>query len=279
MTTSDLSMLLRGLRRRMWWSSVLRWLVAFSIVLAFTAIGPFGTPEASRNASVWLLLVLGGWLACVAVSVRTAKAGQWASVLFAAGRFEEAEAELVRAIRGFTIFRHTLLAMGQQLGSILHARGAHREARDVFRTVVRAMGRRARAANGFAATLRLLWADCELALGDLRGTYEALHPVYGMPLTLTERLMLLPIELRYGLASGHSDHVVGDLATKLRYAELLESPQAALVHALLAEACRREGMQAEADFLQRRAALYHDLDALPPILNVTGGEPGMTVAG
>ena len=80
---------------------------------------------------------------------------------------------------------------------------------------------------------------------------------------MSQRLALLPIELRYALETNHTRHAVQNLGEKLKYAELLDSAEAAWVHAMLAEACRREGMTAQAEFLQRRAALYHDLDDLP----------------
>jgi len=77
-------------------------------------------------------------------------------------------------------------------------------------------------------------------------------------------MKLLPIQLRYELAADYPAAAAQSLPEKLQIAELLDSPRAALVHALLAEACRRNHMPAQQAFLAERAWLYHDLDQLAP---------------
>ncbi len=273
MTQPELDDLLRRFRRRMACSTAVRWLIVFSVAASFATAGPFGGAESSWWITVWLTAVLLGWLMLVAVSVRTGKGMRWASVLLTAGRWQEAERELAHVLRSFSVFRHTLLAAGQQLGTVLHAQQQYAQAREVFRAIVRAIGR-TRASHSVERAARLLWADCELALGNLAGTYEAFLPLYGVPLTLSERLVLLPIELRYELAAGHTRHAVANLPDRVRHAELLDSVQSAWVHAMLAEACRREGLDGQAAFLQRRAALYHDLNELPPLVGVGVADPG-----
>jgi hypothetical protein len=112
-------------------------------------------------------------------------------------------------------------------------------------------------------------ADSLLMLDRAQEAYEALRPVYDQPLSLAERMKLLPVQLRYELAADHSASAVRDLREKARIAELLEPQRAGLVHALLAEACRREGLEPQRDFLARRAAIYTDVPELmrkyPPL--------------
>ncbi len=97
---------------------------------------------------------------------------------------------------------------------------------------------------------------------EVADAYAAFRPLYDQELSLVERLALLPIQLRYELEAGHVDSGVRGLSEKVRLAELLEAPKAALVHALLAEACRRRNRDADRDYLARRASLYHDLEPL-----------------
>jgi hypothetical protein len=106
--------------------------------------------------------------------------------------------------------------------------------------------------------------------------YDAMRPVYDTQLSLSDRMKLLPVQLRYELAADHSSASVNALAEKVRVAELLDSSQAALVHAMLAEACRRESMPDQQAFLLKRARLYHDLEPLAeqyalitPIVGIT----------
>ena len=92
--------------------------------------------------------------------------------------------------------------------------------------------------------------------------YEAMRPVYDVPLSLLDRMKLLPVQLRYELAANHTASAVRELGEKIKVAELLDAPGAALVHALLAEACDRQAMGRQRDFLTARAWLYHDLTDL-----------------
>lgn len=268
MTSLDVDDLLRCFRRRMACSTAARWLIAISVVAAFAAPAPPGAAASSKFATLWLTMVLLGWLLLVALSIRTARAAHLATTLLAVGRLDEAEQALAGVLRSFSIFRGTLLGASQQLGALLHARREHGHAVKVFQAILRSITGPLNRRQSLEAIVRILWTDCELAVGNLQSAYEALHPVYGIPLRLPERLMLLPIELRYDLAAGHTRHAAENLSAKVRHAELLEASQAAWVHAMLAEACRREGRPDQAEFLYRRAGLYHDLSDLPAALSI-----------
>jgi hypothetical protein len=255
--------LLRTLRRRVVYAAAVRWFVLVSIVAGVLFAGPLGMGSVGAWASIWLLCVLIGWLILVFVSARTARLIQTASLLIAARRWEAADLQLERALRGATVFKAHLLMAGQQFASLLRGREAHADAVRVLRAVLRMIRSWTRGARPLVTVLRLMLADSELALDNTAGAYAALLPVYGTPLRLSERLLLLPIDLRYALTTGCARHAVTDLRERVRLAELLGSREAAWVHALLAEACAREGLTPQAAFLRRRAALYHDLDDLP----------------
>ncbi|MGB9625724.1 MAG: hypothetical protein ACPMAQ_12780 [Phycisphaerae bacterium] len=264
MSTLDVDELLRCFHRRMAYCAATRWLVVLSIAAAFAIPGPPDGSGASAFAAIWLVAVLLGWLLLVIVSVRTARTAHLASALLSLGRLDEAEEALADVLKSFSIFRSTLLRASQQLGTLLHARQEHGQAVKVFQAILRSVRSGLRRQRSLEAAIRLMWADCELAVGNLTGAYEAFRPVYTMQLGLSERLLLLPVELRYDLAAGHARHAAGNLAEKIRLAELLESPQAASVHAMLAEACRGAGMPAQAEFLERRACLYRTAESPAP---------------
>ena len=84
----------------------------------------------------------------------------------------------------------------------------------------------------------------------------------GPDLNLAEQLLLLPIELRCQVTAEQYDAASESLPWKVERAELLDSPTAGLVHALLAMAADHTGQSRMAGFLRHRAELYHGLDNL-----------------
>ena len=267
MTDQDVDRLVACFRRRMVFATAARWALVVAMLVAFFAGGFFEPAGQARTAPFALGVILLAWLALVFLSLRTARSVQTAMLLIASQQYDDAEQMLDDALRGISIFRNTLLVACQHLGILLHAREHHAQASTVFRAILRTARVRTGRVRSLEASIRLQLADTELSLGRLPETYEAFHPIFGAPLSLAQRLALLPIELRYALATDHTRHAVEDLREKIRYAELLDATEAAWVHALLAEACRREGMTVQAEFLRRRAGLYHDLDDLPKTLS------------
>jgi hypothetical protein len=119
-------------------------------------------------------------------------------------------------------------------------------------------------------------AESLLSLDRVGEAYEAMRPVYDVPLTLADRMKLLPVQLWYELQAGQAIASVESLPEKVRIAELLDSQQAALVHAMLAGPCRQRAMPAESEFLLRRARLYADLEPIIqryPVLAPIGSSP------
>lgn len=232
-------------------------------------------PSPGNKQAVFFVAMatLVGWVAIVVRTMRLARQLHAAGVLLSIGRLDDAEVWLRRMIARFSLSARSKLMACQQVAALLFRRECYRDVVLVCRELLRQRLTRFRQ---IWVTARLMLADSHLMLGEVSEAYEAIRPVYESELSLSERLKLLPIQLRYELAADHAVSAVQAMDEKVRFAELLESPQAALVHALLAEACRRQSMPSERAFLAERARLYHDLEELaeryPVIRPIAAGE-------
>lgn len=237
--------------------------------------GNSGRHVLALTALVLLLL----WTWFVVRAVRLNREIQTGGMLMAIGRLDDAEACLARAMRRFSLSLRARLLLCQQFAALLFRREKYQEVVAVCREVLR---HRLAGAHGLVVNTRLLLADSLLLLNEVSAAYAAMRPVYDLPLTLADRMKLLPVQLRYELAADHAASAAGGLPEKVRIAELLDSPRAALVHALLAEACRRQSMPAQQRFLSTRARLYHDLAPLAvryPVIAPIAAESGENVSG
>lgn len=259
MNADALGALLRTFRRQVVMGQILR----IGCVVLFMAV-LFWALQLPEQESRWVMLVvvLGSLVVFVGIVIsaaRIAREVQTGTVLLTVGQLDDAEVWLRRAMERFSMSIQAKLLACQQLASLLFKRDAYREVVTVCRELLR---HRPARSQRIGFNTRLLLADSLLMLDRVQEAYEAMRPVYETPLTLWERMKLLPIQLRYELAADHSSSAVTELEDKTRIAELLDSSRAALVHALLAEACHRESMTAQRDFLAERAWLYHDLHDL-----------------
>lgn len=193
-------------------------------------------------------------------SARSNRAVQTGNLLLAAGRLDDAQVWLQRAISGFSLSAKLNLAAGQSLAAVYFQRESHQEVVSICRELLRHRLLR-RIQNVWIAT-RLMLTDSLLCLDRLEEAYEVMRPLYDVDLNLSDRLKLLPLQVRYELALDQTSSSLDNLPEKVKLAELLDSKRAALVHALLAEACRRENKDHPHQLLARRAQLYHDL---PPL--------------
>jgi hypothetical protein len=231
------------------------------IVMCVAATLPWLRPEQARAlwsaTSLWIV----GWMLLTVLSTRTIRAAHRTAALVAAGRLDLAEDQLKAAMRLFSIYTGGKLAVCHNLAVIAHGQKDFAAAAELCDGILALRGGVSRALGRLC---RLLLADCRLILGDTAAALRAIEPLSMLAggLSLPEQLMLLPIELRCQLAQGRHREAADGLEAKVRLAELMDSPRAALAHALLAQACRESGRAREADFLLRRAELYHDLDRL-----------------
>lgn len=199
------------------------------------------------------------WALTMINSARVARGLQTAGALLSIGQLDDAEVWLRRVLERFSLSARTKILACQQIASLLFRRDDHQ---NVVLVCTELLKQRLNRFQSVWVNTRLMMADSLLMLDRVPEAYEAIRPVYDVELSLADRMKLLPLQLRYELAANYTSAAVQGLPEKLRVAELLDSPRAALVHALLAEACRRSNMPDQQQFLAQRAWLYHDLDQL-----------------
>jgi hypothetical protein len=231
--------------------------------IALLVLGVMVVPQIEAMPTQAMLAILLGVLIVVGLlaihSVHVAREVQAGGVLVSIGKLDDAEVWLRRGMTRFGLSGRAKIMAARLLASLLHERGAHEEVIEVCRALLSQPLKRLLEVGVEA---RLMLADSLLLLGRLGEAHEALMPVYGSSLSLETQVRLLPIQLRYELAAGQVESSVSALREKVRIATLMDSPRAALTHALLAEACRQRNMPAQRNFLAERARLYHDLAPL-----------------
>jgi len=276
--TDDLDNLLRRFHRRVNHIGVIRTLGVLAVVL----LGVWSTWEPAqldrRMAALLIGGVLLGWIVLALVTIHLARMLQMARILLGTGQTDNARVWLGRVMTGMSLSSRIQLVACQHLASSFSSKDAHHEVVLICRELLRhRLGR----LKNVAVNARLMLADSLLMLDRLAEAYEAIRPVYDLPLSLADRMKLLPIQLRYELRAEQPALAAESLPEKVRIAELLESPQAALVHAMLAKACRRQAMHAQAEFLIRRARLYADLAPLAQrykvIADIAAADGGLNV--
>ncbi|MBX3395419.1 MAG: hypothetical protein KF841_08620 [Phycisphaerae bacterium] len=253
---------MRSIRRQVRFSTLMR-LALLLIIASGIVATPFYSSGNRPLDLLWAASAFAGltWIGLTALSIKQIRAANQGIVYMANGRLDLAEEQLISAASQFSLYRIGKLRACHNLAVVAHSRGSFDEAAALLDGVI-AMLRGPDRSLG--KTSRLVLADCRLSLGSPDIAAEVLKPVISQfdEMPLAEQLLLLPIETRCQVATGDYDAALNNLAERVRRAELLDSPRAAQVHALLAEACRRKGRQAEAAFFMRRAQLYADLSDL-----------------
>ena len=259
MTLSALQDMMRLLARQLTMIRIVRYGVLGLLLAGFLGAS-FTTQEWARQTTVLVsVAALVAWVILLIGTTRLTREVQTGSLLLSTGQLDEAEVWLKRAIERFSLSIQGKIYACMELASLFVRQERYVEVAAVCRTVLRQPLKRLR--HVFVSA-RLMLADSLLELNQLNEAYEAIRPVYDEELSLHDRMRLLPIELRYALAVDRPDTAVESLEEKVRIAELLDSRQAALVHALLAEACRRRNLSDKQAFFTKRAKLYHDLEPL-----------------
>ncbi|HPF40686.1 MAG TPA: hypothetical protein P5081_18720 [Phycisphaerae bacterium] len=258
MTQNEASRLIRTLRRQILFASVWKvGILALIVVASVGAASAWTTPEQSKM--LWALSVAsaGVWILFVILGLRQTREANQAAVYIATGRLDLAEQQLRTAALAFNLHRRGKLLACHNLAVVAHGRREYETAAALSAGVIE-LGQGA--LRGVSRICRILLADCMLELHNPEAARRAIEPIpLGDPgVPLSEQLLLLPIRLRCDAALDAYDHILIDLPNKVRRAELLDSPKAAMCHQILADACDRSGRRSEADFLRKRAELYHD---------------------
>jgi len=267
---------LKTFRRQMVALRFVRLIGAMLVGVAVFGLSTLGSVTDRRLLFIVMVTLLAGWVLVVLRSIRLAREVHTGNVLLAIGKLDDAEVWLKRGMTRFSLSARAKLAAGELLAALFLRQESYEDVIAICQELLRHPMKRLR---HIWVNTRLMLADSLLMLDRLAEAHRAIVDVYDVPLTLEAKLKLLPIQLRYELAAGHTELSIQALQEKLQLAELMDSESAALVHALLAEACRRQNMPTQQAFLTERAQLYHDLDpltdrvpAIAPIAAVTQSE-------
>ncbi|MCG8407945.1 MAG: hypothetical protein MI923_22320 [Phycisphaerales bacterium] len=272
MTRQEAHRLIRSLRRQFLLLTVTRCLLLTTVAVGFlgTLWNPSDAPGSILSANpltnaLWLAATFAAvvWVALTFYSVRQVRSTNQATAYIASGRLDLAEGQLMDALRQFSLYRNGKLLACHKLALIAHGQKQYQVAAELCDGIL-SFGAWGGLSKGISRLCRIMLVDCHLFLGDVTSAIRALRPVSSQDpdLSLAEQLLVLPIELRCQIGSDHYERAASSLSWKMSRAELLDSPKAALAHALLAVACQKTGQTENATFLQRRAELYHDLDEL-----------------
>lgn len=258
MTEPEAAQFIRTLRRQILIAGVWKvGILALIVIAAVGAAGPWASPEQGKMLWAISVAAAGLWVVFTILGLRQARESNQAAIYIATGRLDLAEKQLRNAALAFNLHRRAKLLACHNLAVVAHGRKEYKTAAALSAGVIE-LGRGA--LRSVSRICRILLADCMLELHNPEAARRAIEPIpLGDPgVPLSEQLLLLPIRLRCDAALKAYDHILIDLPSKVRRAELLDSPKAAMCHQILADACAHDGRRIEAAFLQRRAELYHD---------------------
>lgn len=226
-------------------------LVLAALVLGATVLASItGLPPALLAAipcTIWVVLAING-------AKETRSAMGW-TALIAAGHLDEAERQIERTIRSFSLIRSVKLLSLHQLAVVRMAQRKWAEAAELSRAMLSfRMGRD----RSLAKASLLVLGAAAVRLNDLNQAHAALAQIRSLPLTLDEQLALLACECAYLAKAGHFRELTGGLDEKARLAELMSTETAAQTQAFLALAARRCGRDDWHGYLKRRCELLTD---------------------
>jgi hypothetical protein len=214
-------------------------------------------PEAVRI--IGLLGIASLWLWLSLNSARGSRVAAESPLLIASGQFEEAERNIEQTVRSFSLFRAVKLQSLHHLAILRHAQRRWQESAALARAL---LGQRLGPLQPLSRSTRLLLADSLLEMNDLRGTYDALGALYREPLSLTEMLNLLAIQLDYSARVGAWQWMMQGAMSKVQLLELLPAPSSARAQSFMALAAKKIGRLDFSDWLRARAQLLADVGRL-----------------
>jgi hypothetical protein len=142
-----------------------------------------------------------GWVVLAMFSARQIRATNQANVYISNGRLDLAEEQLKSAMQLFSLYRTGKLLVCHNLAVVAHGQKNYSVAAALCDGLIESG---VSVTRGIGRMCRILLADCRLLLGDTVSAIRAISPLRlddpGM--SLNERLMLLPIELRCQAAEG-----------------------------------------------------------------------------
>lgn len=218
-----------------------------SALVVGAAMGASPILLAAIPCTLWVLMAING--------VReTRNALQWPT-LIASGKLEEAEREIERTIRGFSILRSVKLLSLHQLSVLKMAQRQWGEALQLSKAIVR---HKLPKGHTLERASMLVLAGAAVQSDQLPDAYMAIGRLRAMPLSLDEQLALLVAECSYCGKLSAWNSLTNAMPEKVRMAELLPADLAAQVQAWLAVAARHCNRDDWGQYLIERCQLLVD---------------------
>lgn len=241
---------IRRVRRDVVLVWVMHSVLAVAVIAALVGGAAIGVPPILLAAIPCIL-----WIALAVNGVReTRNALQWPS-LIASGKLDEAEREIERSIRGFTVLRSVKLLSLHQLAVVKMSQRHWSDALALSKAIVR---HKLPKDQALERASMLVLAGAAVQSGALQDAYAAIGRLRAMPLTLDERLSLLVAECTYCGRLGAWGSLMTALPDKARMAELMPADLAAQVQGWLALAARKSNRNDWSEYLVDRCRLLVD---------------------
>jgi hypothetical protein len=180
----------------------------FLAILASLWIGP------GHMKALALTVVGVSWVWLSVSSARNSQIAAGSPSLIAAGQFDEAEKQIDKAVRTFSLFRAAKLQSLHQLAMLRHAQRRWQESAALCRAL---LGQRL-GVRSLSRASRLILAESLLEMNDLRGAYEAINGLYSERLPLRETMMLLAVQLDYEARIGAWQRMMNAAPMKVQLA-------------------------------------------------------------
>ena len=243
-------------RRDLTLSALLRAALVLAAVLSLFAGRVLGI---AFDATFALLIIGGLWLVLSFRSMKGSRIAADSPSLIAAGQFDVAEQHIDAALSSFSLFKNVKLISLHHLAMLRHAQRRWRESAMLAQAVLRQRRPRTpRTMSGLDKSARLILADALLEIGDVRGAYENIAPLYAQRLSLAEALTLLSVQLDYEARIGAWNAMMSHPLAKVQMAELMPTQGAAIAQAMLALAAKKCGRADWSQWLRRRVELLAD---------------------
>jgi hypothetical protein len=197
----------------------------------------------------------GVWIALSVRSWQSTRLAAGVPQLLASGEFDEAERQIDRSLRAFSLFRPVKLVALHQLAVLRMAQGRFADAGALCREV---LAHRVGRFGGLSRSSRMMLAQAALEEGDATEAAGPLASLRGERLSLAESMNLLQIEMDYQTRCGQSQAVFAGFMGKVQLAEVMPSGSAARVQALIGLSALKLGRRDVAEWLRRRAELLAD---------------------
>lgn len=241
--------------------NVLRVLLFVVPMMAYVGLSMI---PAARSLSAFIMvfvLVSAVWIVLSLGSARRSRLAAQQPSLIAAGRYQQAEQEIEKALTSFTTLPAVKFLSLHHLALLRHAQRRWQEAAALSRAL---LGARLGSLQSLSRSSRLTLASSLLELGDLVGAYEAIRGLYAQRLPLNEALQLLRVQVDYEVRLGAWEYAlpVGDPMPRIQMTELMTTTDSALTQALLALAALRSGRLQWATWLRERVELMTDIRQL-----------------